>query len=236
LGLQVLHLHGIVASQPFLDSLFASVPNVRDLVLEFIDSQASLPDTGGGHSLDISGISQLQQLQHLSLLVEDVYFNGAGQIAQLQQLTSLKVVIMGDGVLVFRSPVSGSPNGPSSLRCIQVAMPSVFDVTECLEGLHAMETVEALRVRLGSRIAGSCSGDRHWAIKPGSILANATKLRLLTVDCDTMKIEVLPPSLIRLHVFASKFQHSNLITEELNTLQELCWNGKQYDLLQLNSM
>ena len=166
-GLQLLHLQSIAASQPLLHSLFASVPNVRELVLRFLDDSASLPDPGASQLLDISDISQLQQLRDLRLIVEDVYFNGGSHIAQLQQLTSLEIALVGSAVLAFGPPQSDFAVGPGGLRRVKLTMPSVFDVTACLEALHAMETVEELRVKLGSGAAGSPSGESHWGIKPG---------------------------------------------------------------------
>ena len=197
---------------------------LRSIHLSFISTQKQLEqiiemtalehmyvgiDTDGsvlGDSIDIAGIEALVNLEQLDLCLHTCYLRNAHMLQRLPQLQRLGID-MSDGVAVLFRPEDGSsfalPCLLNNLERVELVMHSVFDVTDCLEGLGLVSRIPSLCVILQQ----SCSRspfEVHWAIKEGSILARAINLRHLHVECTSMLINLLPPILESLHVVAKR--------------------------------
>ena len=173
-----------------------------------------------GDSIDITGIEAMANLTRLNLQLHTCYLRNAHMLQRLPQLQHLGVDMSDDAAVLFR-PEDGSsfalPCQLDNLQHIELGMHSVFDVTDCLEGLRLVSRIPSLRVIL---LQSSSRGpsEVHWAIKEGSILARAVQLRHLHVSCTSMLINLLPPSLKSLYVVAKKINVKSDLCSALNML------------------
>ena len=202
----------------------ASFQDLKSIHLSFISTQIQLEqimqmtslefmhvgiDTDGsalGDGVDVAGIEALVNLQHLQLCLHTCYLKNAHRLQRLPQLRRLGID-MSDQVAVLFRPEDGSRFAQkcllNNLEHVELMMHSVFDVTDCLEGLGIVSRLSSLRVVLQQSSSRGPS-EVHWAIKEGSILARAINLRHLHVKCTSMLINLLPPKLESLHVVAKK--------------------------------
>lgn len=156
--------------------------------------------------MDICNVSNLVNLRRLDLTLLCCYLKNAHMLQRLPELQQLSISMTDEVAVLFR-PEDGSHFGlPSMLNKVQhvrLEMHSVFDVTDCLEGLQLIATIRSLHVTLQQSSARGPS-EVHWAIKDGSVLARALCLQHLQVECTSMLIKLLPPKLTSLHVTARK--------------------------------
>ena len=188
--------------------------------LEFMHVGIDTNRSALGDGVDIAGIEALVNLQHLYLCLHTCYLKNAHRLQRLPQLRRLGID-MSDEVAVLFRPEDGSR---FALKCllnnlehVELVMHSVFDVTDCLEGLGLVSRLPSLRVVLQQSSSRGPS-EVHWAIKEGSILARAINLRHLHVECTSMLINLLPPKLESLHVVAKKVNVKTDLRTALSTL------------------
>lgn len=197
---------------------------VRSIHLSFISTQAQLEqimtmtalkhmhvgiDTARsvlGDGIDLAGIEALVNLEDLHLRLHTCYLRNAHMLQRLPHLQVLGIDMSDDVAVLFR-PEDGSsfamPCLLNNVQHVELVMHSVFDVTDCLEGLNLVSRAPSLLVILHQSSSRGPS-EVHWAIKEGSILARAVNLRHLSVECTSMLINLLPPKLESLQVTAKK--------------------------------
>lgn len=173
-----------------------------------------------GDGIDIAGIQALVNLQQLHLCLHTCYLRNAHMLQRLPQLRTLSIDMSDDVAVLFR-PEDGSryalPCLLNNLEHVELVMHSVFDVTDCLEGLGLVSRLPSLRVVLQQSSSRGPS-EVHWAIKDGSVLARAANLRHLHVECTSMLINLLPPKLESLHVVAKKVNVKTDLKSALSSL------------------
>ncbi len=170
------------------------------------DEQLQREPADGVYNVDVSHIGNLVNLRQLDLRLISCYLKNGHLLQRLPELQQLSFS-MTDQVAVLFRPEDGSTYGLpcmlNKLQHVQLSMHSVFDVTDCLEGLKLITTIRSLHVILQQSSSRGPS-EVHWAIKEGSVLARAVSLQHLRVECTSMLINVLPPQLRSLHVTARK--------------------------------
>ena len=188
--------------------------------LEFMHVGIDTDRSALGEGVDIAGIEALVNLEQLHLRLHTCYLKNAHRLQRLPQLRKLGIDMSDDVAVLFR-PEDGSR---FALKCllnnlehVELVMHSVFDVTDCLEGLGLVSRLPSLRVVLQQSTSRGPS-EVHWAIKEGSILARAINLRHLHVECTSMLINLLPPRLESLHVVAKKVNVKTDLRTALNSL------------------
>ena len=173
-----------------------------------------------GDSIDLAGIDSLISLKCLVLLLHVCYLKNAHMLQRLPQLQRLSIQMSEDVAVLFR-PEDGSgfalPCLLDNLQRVDLLMHSVFDVTDCLEGLQLVSRIPSLTVILHQSPSRGPS-EVHWAIKEGSILARALQLKFLHVQCTSMLINLLPPNLESLRVVAKKINVRSDLRTALNRL------------------
>ena len=157
-------------------------------------------------SIDLAGINSLVSLKRLVLSLHVCYLRNAHMLQRLPQLQRLNIHMSEDVAVLFR-PEDGSAFALccllDNLQHVELLMHSVFDVTDCLEGLQLVARIPSLTVILHQSPSRGPS-EVHWAIKEGSVLARALQLTNLHVQCTSMLINLLPPSLESLRIVAKK--------------------------------
>ena len=188
--------------------------------LEFMRVGIDTDRSALGDGVDIAGIEALVNLEQLHLCLHTCYLKNAHRLQRLPQLRRLGIDMSDDVAVLFR-PEDGSR---FALKCllnnlehVELVMHSVFDVTDCLEGLGLVSRLPSLRVVLQQSSSRGPS-EVHWAIKEGSILARAANLRHLHVECTSMLINILPPKLESLHVVAKKVNVKTDLKTALSSL------------------
>jgi len=169
--------------------------HLRSLYISVIISQKQMED-----------IMVIATLMELTMRLLSCYLRNGHLLQRLPELQQLSFS-MTDQVAVLFRPEDGSsyelPCMLNKLQHVQLSMHSVFDVTDCLEGLKLITTIRSLHVILQQSSSRGPS-EVHWAIKEGSVLARAVSLQHLQVECTSMLIKLLPPQLRSLHVTARK--------------------------------
>lgn len=195
----------------FIHLSFISTQNQLEQIMQMItlESMHVGIDTDRstlGDGIDIAGIQALVNLKQLHLCLHTCYLRNAHMLQRLPQLRRLSIDMSDDVAVLFR-PEDGSRYALACLlnhlEHVELVMHSVFDVTDCLEGLGLVSRLPSLRVVLQQSSSRGPS-EVHWAIKDGSLLARAINLRHLHVECTSMLINILPPKLESLHVVAKK--------------------------------
>lgn len=188
--------------------------------LEFMHVGVDTDRSALGEGVDMAGIEALVNLKQLQLCLHTCYLKNAHRLQRLPQLRKLAIDMSDDVAVLFR-PEDGSR---FALKCllnnlehVELVMHSVFDVTDCLEGLGLVSRLPSLRVVLQQSTSRGPS-EVHWAIKEGSILARAINLRHLHVECTSMLINLLPPKLESLHVVAKKVNVKTDLRTALSSL------------------
>lgn len=173
-----------------------------------------------GDGVDIAGIEALVNLEQLHLCLHTCYLKNAHRLQRLPKLRRLGIDMSDDVAVLFR-PEDGSR---FALKClldnlehVELMMHSVFDVTDCLEGLGLVSRLPSLHVVLQQSSSRGPS-EVHWAIKEGSILARAINLRHLHVECTSMLINLLPPKLESLYIVAKKVNVKTDLRTALSSL------------------
>ena len=162
--------------------------------------------------------------------VEDAFLEGAHNLLALRRLQDLSLQLGGQAAVVFSRHASDQiqlPLQPRNVRRVRLDMHSVFDCTDCLEGLQLTAEVEQLTVTLTSDTSRT-PHEVHWAIKPDSLLARASALSELNLTCTTMLIRTLPPVLTRLWVKAKAISISSYLKGPLKQLNTCELIGKVY--------
>ena len=210
-----LHL-SVICNQSQLDHIMR-IESLEELVLDI--------DTSGHDSyhIDVCHIGRLVNLRRLSLNLICCLFRNAHMLQRLPALHQLSFSMTDDVAVLFRPEDGSSYNMPcllSNLKHVELRMHSVFDVTDCLEGLQVVDTISSLSVSLQQSTSRGPS-EVHWAIKEGSVLARAACLHFLKVECTSMLIKLLPPKLRSLIVSAREINVQASLKPALNML-EVC--------------
>lgn len=181
-----------------------------------------------GDGINLAGIEALVNLEHLHLGLHTCYLRNAHMLQRLPRLQVLGIDMSDDVAVLFR-PEDGSsfalPCLLDNLQHVELVMHSVFDVTDCLEGLRLVSRAPSLQVTLHQSSSRGPS-EVHWAIKEGSILARAINLRQLTVECTSMLINLLPPKLESLQVTAKKVNVRADLRAALSRLSRCCLKAR----------
>ncbi|DBA76617.1 TPA: hypothetical protein ACH3X2_008664 [Trebouxia sp. C0005] len=197
----------VIVSQKQMEDIMV-IATLMDLTIgvDTSDEQLLRESADGHDNVDISHIGNLVNLRQLDLRLLSCYLRNGHLLQRLPELQRLSFS-MTDQVAVLFRPEDGSTYGPpcmlNKLQHVQLSMHSVFDVTDCLEGLKLITTIRSLHVILQQSSSRGPS-EVHWAIKEGSVLARAVSLQHLQVECTSMLIKLLPPQLRSLHVIARK--------------------------------
>ena len=226
-ALQRLKLSSI-CSQAEIDTIVHCINLVELDVGMDADSQARplLDVPAYDYKLDVSGVGELQKLETLDLTLKSCYLLNAHHLQSLPALQELSVSMAGDVfglqvAVLFRpqsSPAASVQFELEKLKHVKLQMHSVFDVTDCLEGLHLVGFLRSLHVVLTQSSSRSPS-EAHWAIKSGSVLARAASLQHLKIECTSMLIRCLPPQLKTLDISAKKI---NIESHLRLPLSQLC--------------
>ena len=158
----------------------------------------------------------------------DARLEGADSLLALRSLQDLSLILHGEAAAVFSRHTPENPAvawAPRRLRRVHLDMHSVFDCTDCLEGLQLTSEVKSLRVTLLND-ASQTPHEVHWAIKPDSLLARATSLQELRLTCTSMLIRVLPPALTSLSVCARAISVSRQLEAALTRLSQCELDGR----------
>lgn len=203
--LRSLYLSAITSQEQLEDVL--SMTTLEELTVGIDTCDGQVVEVPDGHDhVNFSNVGNLVNLRQLDLMLIDCYLVNGHLVQRLSQLQQLSLS-MTDSVAVLFRPEDGSHYGLpcmlNSLQHVQLSMHSVFDVTDCLEGLQLISSLRSLHVSLQASPARGPS-EVHWAIKEGSVLARAVSLQHLQVECTSMLIKVLPPKLRSLYVTARK--------------------------------
>ncbi len=196
----------VIVSQKQMEDIMV-IATLMELTIG-VDTDEQLPRefADGDYNVDISHIGNLVNLRRLDLRLLSCYLKNCHLLQRLPELQQLSFS-MTDQVAVLFRPEDGSTYGLpcmlNKLQHVQLSMHSVFDVTDCLEGLKLITTIRSLHVILQQSLSSGPS-EVHWAIKEGSVLARAVSLQHLQVECTSMLINLLPPQLRSLHVTARK--------------------------------
>lgn len=240
-ALQRLKLSSI-CSQAEIDTIVQCTNLVELDVGIDADSQARplLDRPAYDYKLDVSGVRELQNLEKLDLTLKSCYLLNAHHLQSLPALQELSVCMAGD-VLGLQVAVLFRPQfGPDAsvqfeleeLKHVKLQMHSVFDVTDCLEGLHLVGFLCSLHVVLTQSSSRSPS-EAHWAIKNGSVLARAASLQHLKVECTSMLIRCLPPQLKTLDISAKKINIDSNLRSPLSRLCTCVLTAKHVEYIHL---
>ncbi|DBA81771.1 TPA: hypothetical protein ACH3X1_007503 [Trebouxia sp. C0004] len=196
----------VIISQKQMEDIMVIV-TLMELTIGVDTDEQLLREPADGHdNVNISHIGNLTNLRQLDLRLLSCYLRNGHLLQRLPELQQLSFS-MTDQVAVLFRPEDGSsyelPCLLNKLQHVQLSMHSVFDVTDCLEGLKLITTIRSLHVILQQSSSRGPS-EVHWAIKEGSVLARAVSLQHLQVECTSMLIKLLPPQLRSLHVTARK--------------------------------
>lgn len=160
--------------------------------------------------------------------VNDAFLEGAHNLLALRRLQDLSLQLGGQAAVVFSRHANAQMQvrlQPRRVRRVRLDMHSVFDCTDCLEGLQLTAEVEHLTVTLTNDTSRT-PHEVHWAIKPDSLLARASALSKLHLTCTTMLIRTLPPVLTHLWVKAKAISISSYLKGPLEQLNICDLNGK----------
>ena len=195
----------VIVSQKQMEDIM-DIATLMELTIGVDTDEQLLEPADGDYNVDISHIGNLVNLRQLDLRLLSCYLKNGHLLQRLPELQQLSFS-MTDQVAVLFRPEDGSTYGLpcmlNKLQHVQLSMHSVFDVTDCLEGLKLITTIRSLHVILQQSSSRGPS-EVHWAIKEGSVLARAVSLQHLQVECTSMLINLLPPQLRSLHVTARK--------------------------------
>ena len=195
----------VIISQKQMEDIM-DIASLMELTIgvDTSDEQLLREPADGHDNVNISHIGNLINLRRLDLRLLSCYLRNGHLLQRLPELQQLSFS-MTDQVAVLFRPEDGSTYGLpcmlNKLQHVQLSMHSVFDVTDCLEGLKLITTIRSLHVILQQSLSRGPS-EVHWAIKEGSVLARAVSLQHLQVECTSMLIKLLPPQLRTLHVTA----------------------------------
>lgn len=237
-GLRHLSLSSI-CSQAQVDAI-VQCTNLEKLKLGIdIDNEARslLDSVDYDYKLDVRKVRQLCKLQVLDLTLVSCYLLNAQYIQCLPSLQTLSVSMVGDRgteVAVLFRP-EGIPDmrvqfGLNKLKHVMLQMHSVFDITDCLEGLQLVGVLHSLHVILTHSSTRNPS-EAHWAIKEGSVLARAVSLQHLKVECTSMLLKCLPPQLCSLHICARKINVQSHLRLALSKLDKCVLDANHVEYL-----
>ena len=226
-----------ICSQAQVDAIVQCI-NLEELTIG-IDSENEarfvLDPVGYDYKIDVCKVKQLHKLQALNLTLVSCYLVGAQYIQCLSSLQTLSVSVVGDRgteVAVLFRP-EGLPDthvqfGLDKLQHVQLQMHSVFDITDCLEGLQLVGSLLSLHVVLTHSSSRNPS-EAHWAIKDGSVLARAVSLLHLKVECTSMLVKCVPPKLSTLHICAKKINVQSHLQVALSQLDSCTLDAKKVE-------
>lgn len=201
------------------------------------EARTFLDDLDGSYKIDVCKVRQLQKLQVLDLTLVSCYLHNAQYIQCLPALQNLSVSMnndmSGEVAVLFRA--EGDPAAVvqfelEQMQHVKLQMHSVFDVTDCLEGLQLVSRLRSLHVILTHSSSRNPS-EAHWAIKSGSVLARAVSLQHLEVNCTSMLIKCLPPLLCTMHIHARKIHIQSHLRVALSQMDECILDAKDVEYL-----
>ena len=199
-----LHL-SVITRQAELEQIMQMLSLV-ELTFGVNTTDTALDTAQQNDNMDIYHIGNLIKLKKLDLSLLCCYLRNAHMLQRLPDLQQLSISMTDEVGVLFR-PEDGSsfglPSMLSKLQHVELSMHSVFDVTDCLEGLQLIASICSLHVTL-QQSSSRGPAEVHWAIKEGSVLARAVCLQNLQIECTSMLIKLLPPKLRSLHVTARK--------------------------------